>query len=107
MLVGIITTIFSLEPKEYKPKIKSKGNLIFLLYLDPVQDFLTRHKNVVLIIILILFYRASDLSMAPMAFPFYQDIGFTLTQIAYVAKTFGVIMTFIGVFIGGIIVLLY
>ena len=107
MLVGIITTIFSLEPKEYKPKVKSKGNLIFLLYLDPVQDFLTRHKNVVLIIILILFYRASDLSMAPMAFPFYQDIGFTLTQIAYVAKTFGVIMTFIGVFIGGIIVLRY
>ena len=41
MLVGIITTIFSLEPKEYKPKIKSKGNLIFLLYLEPVKDFLT------------------------------------------------------------------
>ena len=52
---------------------------------------------------LILLYRASDLSMAPMAMPFYKDIGFTLTEIAYVAKTFGVVMSIIGVIVGGIL----
>ena len=107
MLIGVITTIFSPEPEEYRKEFYSKGNLIFLLYLEPVQDFLLRHKNAILIIILILAYRASDLSMAPMALPFYQDQGFTLTQIAYVAKTFGIVMSLVGVFIGGLFVLRY
>jgi PAT family beta-lactamase induction signal transducer AmpG len=107
MLIGVITTIFSPEPEEYRKEFYSKRNLIFLLYLEPVQDFLSRHKNAILIIILILAYRASDLSMAPMALPFYQDQGFTLTQIAYVAKTFGIVMSLVGVFIGGLFVLRY
>ena len=54
MLIGVITTIFSPEPEEYRKEFYSKGNLIFLLYLEPVQDFLSRHKNAILIIILIL-----------------------------------------------------
>jgi PAT family beta-lactamase induction signal transducer AmpG len=107
MFIGVITTIFSPEPKEYKEELCSKGDLIFLLYIDPIQDFFSRHKNVILIIILILAYRLSDLSMAPMAIPFYQYQGFTLTQIAYVAKTFGIVMSLVGVFIGGIFVLRY
>ena len=40
--------------------------------------------------------------MAPMAMPFYKDIGFTLTEIAYV-KNIRVIMSIVGVIIGGIL----
>ena len=103
MMVGVFSTILAPEPSETAKKLEIKGNLLFALYIEPLRDLLLRHKNAVLIIMLILLYRASDLSMAPMAMPFYKDIGFTLTEIAYVAKTFGVIMSIVGVVIGGIL----
>ena len=103
MMVGVFSTILAPEPSEAAKKLEIKGNLLFALYIEPLRDLLLRHKNAVLIIMLILLYRASDLSMAPMAMPFYKDIGFTLTEIAYVAKTFGVIMSIVGVIIGGIL----
>jgi PAT family beta-lactamase induction signal transducer AmpG len=108
MLVGVISTLLAPEPAkielgEIAKRPKVKGNLIFVLYVEPLKDLLFRHQNAAMIIMLILFYRASDLSMAPMAMPFYKDLGFTLTEIAYVAKTFGVIMSIVGVIIGGIL----
>ena len=103
MMVGVFSTLLAPEPSETSKKLEIKGNFLFALYIEPLRDLLLRHKNAVLIIMLILLYRASDLSMAPMAMPFYKDIGFTLTEIAYVAKTFGVIMSIVGVIIGGIL----
>ena len=103
MMVGVFSTLIAPEPSETSKKLEIKGNFLFALYIEPLRDLLLRHKNAVLIIMLILLYRASDLSMAPMAMPFYKDIGFTLTEIAYVAKTFGVIMSIVGVIIGGIL----
>ena len=103
MMVGVFSTLLAPEPSETSKKLEIKGNLLFALYIEPLRDLLLRHKNAVLILMLILLYRASDLSMAPMAMPFYKDIGFTLTEIAYVAKTFGVIMSIVGVIIGGIL----
>ena len=103
MMIGVFSTLLAPEPNKNVKKIKIKGNLLFALYVEPLKDLLSRHQNAVLIIILILLYRASDLSMAPMAMPFYKDIGFTLTEIAYVAKTFGVVMSIIGVIVGGIL----
>ncbi len=103
MMVGVFSALLAPEPSETSKKLEIKGNFFFSLYIEPLRDLLLRHKNAVLIIMLILLYRASDLSMAPMAMPFYKDIGFTLTEIAYVAKTFGVIMSIVGVIIGGIL----
>ena len=103
MLIGVVSTLLAPEPVEALERPKIQGNFIFALYIEPLKDLLSRHKNAVLIIMLILLYRASDLSMAPMAMPFYKDVGFTLTEIAYVAKTFGVIMSIVGVIVGGIL----
>ena len=103
MMVGVVSTLFAPEPSETLERPQIKGNFLFALYIEPLRDLLSRHKNAVLIIMLILLYRASDLSMAPMAMPFYKDVGFTLTEIAYVAKTFGVIMSIVGVIVGGIL----
>ena len=107
MLIGIITTLLSSEPNEYKFKIDKSDNLISAVFWDPIRDFFSRYKNAFLILIFIGAYRLSDLSMAVMANPFYLDIGFTLSQIATVTKVFGIAMTLIGAFIGGIIVLRY
>ena len=107
MLIGIITTLMSSEPSEHKFKIDKSDNLIVAVFWAPIKDFFSRYKNAILILIFIGVYRLSDLSMAVMANPFYLDIGFTLSQIATVTKVFGIAMTLIGAFFGGIIVLRY
>ena len=107
MLVGIITTLMSSEPSEHKFNVDKSDNLIVAVFWAPIRDFFSRYKNAILILIFIGVYRLSDLSMAVMANPFYLDIGFTLSQIATVTKVFGIAMTLIGAFFGGIIVLRY
>ncbi len=107
MLIGIITTLMSSEPSEHKFKIDKSDSLIVAVFWAPIRDFFSRYKNAILILIFIGVYRLSDLSMAVMANPFYLDIGFTLSQIATVTKVFGIAMTLIGAFFGGIIVLRY
>ena len=48
-------------------------------------------------------YRLSDAYFAPLAYPFYTDIGFTKMEIAYVSKLYGMIATIIGGLLGGYI----
>ena len=52
---------------------------------------------------LIATYRISDVVMGVMANPFYQDLGFSKQEVAAVSKVFGIIMTLLGAFIGGIV----
>lgn len=75
-------------------------------YIRPVQDFLHRYgKLAVWVLLLVGFYRVSDIVMGAIANVFYQDIGFSKKEIASVAKFFGLIMTIAGSFAGGFLVL--
>ena len=49
-------------------------------------------------------YRLTDFTMGVMANPFYLDVGFTLKEIAAVAKGFGVVMSILGTILGGVAV---
>lgn len=49
-------------------------------------------------------FRVTDITMGVMANPFYLDMGYTLKQVAAIAKGYGVVMTIIGTFAGGVIV---
>lgn len=67
----------------------------------PLKDFFVRFGKLALpILALICLYRLSDFVLNIMN-PFYLDLGFDKTEIAEVRKVFGVIMTSVGVFIGG------
>jgi PAT family beta-lactamase induction signal transducer AmpG len=57
-----------------------------------------------LILLFIGIYRISDIVLANMAYPFYVDLGFTLSEIANIAKVFGVVMTIVGAIVGGVLV---
>ena len=46
----------------------------------------------------------TDAYMAPMAYPFFDDMGFSKVEIATVSKIVGVIATIIGSLFGGILV---
>lgn len=72
-------------------------------YWTPVREFVQRYplKLVVLILLLIGFYRVSDMVLGVIATVFYQDLGFGKADIGYVSKFFGLGMTLVGVFIGG------
>jgi len=70
----------------------------------PFADFITRYRwQAALILALIAVYRISDVVMGIMANPFYVDMGFTKEQVASVSKVFGVVMTLVGAFVGGVL----
>lgn len=71
----------------------------------PFVDFFRRNGNKALFILaLIGLYKLSDIAMGIMANPFYIDLGFSLSEIATVAKVFGFGMTIAGTFLGGYMV---
>ena len=71
-------------------------------YIEPVTDFFSRYKKAaVYILCLICLYRISDIVLGAVANIFYQDMGFTKSQIATVTKAFGLWMTILGGMLGG------
>lgn len=77
-------------------------------YVAPITDFLQRFgKSGVLVLLLVGTYRMSDLVMGGVANVFYIDHGYTKDQIADIAKTFGLFMTILGGFLGGVLSVRY
>ena len=105
MLVGTVTVLLSREPAP-RPLPPARNALEWLrgALIDPFADFLSRYRwHAVLILALIAVYRISDVVMGIMANPFYVDMGFTKDEVAAVTKIYGVIMTLVGAFIGGVL----
>ena len=77
------------------------GVYLFAALGDPLRDFFQRYRGVAaLILALICLYRLSDFVLNIMN-PFYADLGFSKIEIAEARKVFGVVMTVIGVGLGG------
>ncbi len=77
-------------------------------YIDPMADFFRRYGRLALLILaLVGFYRVSDIVLGVISNVFYQDMGFTKHQIADITKTFGLLMTIVGGFLGGSFALRY
>ena len=104
MLVGVVTVLCSREPNP-KPLVPSKNIAEWLkvALVAPFADFVQRYRwQAALVLALIAVYRISDVVMGIMANPFYVDMGFSKDEVAAVTKVFGVIMTLLGAFIGGV-----
>ncbi len=104
MLVGVVTVLCSKEPNP-KPLVPSKNIAQWLqvALVAPFADFVQRYRwQAALVLALIAVYRISDVVMGIMANPFYVDMGFSKDEVAAVTKVFGVIMTLLGAFIGGV-----
>ena len=91
-------------------KLLSKANavnasMIREAYMEPVADFFSRYgmSLAILLLLLVGFYRVSDIVLGVIANVFYQDMGFSKVQIANVSKVFGLWMTIIGGFLGGLL----
>ncbi|MDO8905071.1 MFS transporter [Hydrogenophaga sp.] len=71
----------------------------------PVLDFFRRYgtRTAWLLLALIGLYRISDIVLGVISNVFYQDMGFSKTEIAYAVKTFGVVVAIAGGFVGGLL----
>lgn len=78
-------------------------------YYRPVREFFERYglKTALLLLLLIGCYRLSDIVLGVVANVFYLDMGFSKTAIAGITKSFGLAMTLVGGFLGGVLTLRY
>ena len=105
--VGLITTLLSKEPARIElAKARNATAWLQQTLIEPFAEFITRYGwHAIAILGLIAIYRISDIVMGIMANPFYVDMGYTKDEVAAVSKVFGVIMTLLGAFIGGVLAL--
>jgi MFS transporter, PAT family, beta-lactamase induction signal transducer AmpG len=86
------------------PKAKKAQEWLKTALVEPFADFLRRYRwQAALILALIAIYRISDIVMGIMANPFYVDMGYSKDEVAAVTKVFGVVMTLLGAFVGGVL----
>lgn len=86
-----------------------KRKVVDNTYIAPVRDFFQRYGTQVALLLLALIglYRISDIVLGVISNVFYQDLGFSKVQIATVVKTFGLLMTLAGGFLGGLLSMRY
>lgn len=74
-------------------------------WVAPVLDFFKRYgaKLALVLLLLIGFYRISDIIAGVISNVFYQDLNFTKEQIAEAVKIYGVIFSLVGGFLGGLL----
>ena len=74
-------------------------------YLEPFWDLSKRLKGqLFFIILLVVTYRFSDIVLGPMAMPFYNETGFTKEEVAIITNAFGIMVTLLGAFAGGLFI---
>ncbi|GMW07533.1 MAG: MFS transporter [Nevskiales bacterium] len=117
MLVGVVTVLFIAEPDVQRPLPAAAlaapwpqrlAQWFSTAVIGPFADFFRRNGSWALVLLgFIACYRISDLILGVMANPFYLDVGFSLSQIAAIAKVFGFAMTIAGAALGGVAVARY
>ncbi len=116
MGVGLLTTLFAPEPAVDDPVARDPGlraadpwtrlrHWFVDAVVQPFADFFRRHGWLALLVLgLIASYRMSDIVLGAIANVFYRDMGFSKDEIALVSKGFGIYMTILGSFVGGMAV---
>jgi PAT family beta-lactamase induction signal transducer AmpG len=107
MLPGVLTVLGSREPAQRAlPPARNAAEWLQGALVAPFADFVGRYRwHAALILALIATYRISDVVMGIMANPFYVDLGFSKVEVAAISKGYGVTMTLLGAFVGGVLAL--
>ncbi|MEI7738094.1 MAG: MFS transporter [Betaproteobacteria bacterium] len=105
MTVGLLCVLWSKERQDVAPtSARTAQEWIQDVLVTPFAEFFARFGwHAWVILSLIGLYRISDIVMGIMANPFYIDMGYTKDEIAMVTKVFGVLMTLLGAFLGGLL----
>jgi PAT family beta-lactamase induction signal transducer AmpG len=110
MVVGILTTLYCKEPENIRPPdyhfsgslLEKASKWLMAAVVGPVADFFQRYARFAAIMLLFMaVFRISDYVLGILANPFYLYIGFTKSQIASVAKLYGLWVALFGIGAGG------
>ncbi|MBV05713.1 MAG: AmpG family muropeptide MFS transporter [Gammaproteobacteria bacterium] len=110
MLLVLTTCIIKVpepdrEEDPYLPLTVKPLTWIFSSYVGPFLEIFNRLKDqILLILLLVITYRFSDLILGPMAMPFYRETGFSKEEVAIITNAFGIIITMSGAFLGGLLI---
>lgn len=99
MLPGLMLTLICKEPVA-----ASMPRTLREAVVEPFYEFIQRQgvQNALLILAFIFLYKLGDSMATSLATPFYQDIGFSKTEIGLIAKHAGLWPSVIGGMLGGI-----
>ena len=100
MTLGIVTTLIAPEPNldsTQRPKTLRSA------VVEPFKEFFTRDKALIILAFVFLFKLGDALSGA-MLNPYYVQMGYSNEDIGLIAKTFGLISSLVGLFIGGAVI---
>lgn len=125
LLIAVVATLLSPEPTQaaataqavkdiasqrlaakfsYLPKFISRLlTSLHTSFLAPFIEF-TRRPGWLLVLVFIFVFKLGDALLGRMSGVFYRELGFSLTQIAEVAKLYGFSANLVGIFLGGILV---
>ena len=125
MGVGMLTVLLSPEPERHPNNdtaareqkivafVNRYAHLPFFLRLVtvrlyeavicPFADFMSR-PHWIMILLFVALYKYGEALLGIMANPFYLDMGFSKSEIAAVSKGYGLTMTLVGGYLGGILV---
>ena len=99
--IGGIAALFVPEPL---PADRPDGDWLASIVLASLTDFISRHRDWLLLLLFIPLYRFGDAVAGEMAPSFYIWLGFTKAEYASVSKLFGIFASLGGVSIGGLLV---
>lgn len=103
LLLGVAAVLWAREPEVSQVYQKQNGTIWQYALIEPFRAFMQKqYWGIALLVVFC--YRLSDAYFAPMAYPFYADLGFSKVEIAYISKIYGMIATIIGGLLGGYIV---
>lgn len=101
MLVGVLTTFLSPEPKHDDQAPQSMGRAIW----QPIQEFMHRPYASALLLFIII-YKLGDAFALSLSSVFYiRYLGFSLQDVGLISKTMGITATLVGALLGGAIML--
>lgn len=93
-----------LERRAHLPTwLRETAGFLYGAVVCPFVDFMTR-RHWILILVFIALYKYGDALLGIMAMPFYEEIGFTKTEVGVISKGYGVVMTIVGGLLGGLMV---
>lgn len=88
--------------EELKEEAAKEMRTFKSVFLHPLTDFMKR-DSYIMILALIAIYRLCDYFIYPMVNPFLVELGFSLTEVGLVAKTFSFIASSLGALLAGFI----
>ena len=103
--VGIVATLATFEPERPEPEEPLEGFADHFqdAVIGPLSDF-AKKRGWLVILLFVLLYKLGDALAGTMTNPFLVELEFSKTDIANIAKTYGLVASIIGVFLGGALV---